>query len=152
MAKLILKANDYKPGRAKSMGGYAKYVATREQVEKIKDQTLLLKATEKQDELIAKLVKDFPESLNSEEYLTYKSEPTQANASEYITRTLEDNLPSIAGSPTYADYIATRPRAERIGAHGLFTTGDKPIILSQVSDELNSHQGNVWVFIASLKR
>ena len=152
MAKLILKANYYKPGRAKSMGGYAKYVATREQVEKIEDQTLLLKATEKQDELIAKLVKDFPESLNSEEYLTYKSEPTQANASEYITRTLEDNLPSIAGSPTYADYIATRPRAERIGAHGLFTTGDKPIILSQVSDELNSHQGNVWVFIASLKR
>ena len=152
MAKLILKANYYKPGRAKSMGGYAKYVATREQVEKIEDQTLHLKATEKQEELIAKLVKDFPESLNSEEYLTYKNEPTQANASEYITRTLEDNLPFIAGSSTYADYIATRPRAERIGAHGLFTSGDKPIILSQVSDELNAHQGNVWVFIASLKR
>ena len=67
MAKLILKANYYKPGRAKSMGGYAKYVATREQVEKIEDKTLHLKATEKQEELIAKLAKDFPESLNSEE-------------------------------------------------------------------------------------
>ena len=52
MAKLILKVNYYKPGRSKSMGGYAKYVATRENVEKLKDETLLLKATDKQEELI----------------------------------------------------------------------------------------------------
>ena len=65
MAKLILKANYYKPNRAKSMGGYAKYVATRENVEKIEDQPLHLQATEKQDELIAKLVKDFPGSVHN---------------------------------------------------------------------------------------
>ena len=37
MAKLILKVNYYKPGRSKSMGGYAKYIATRENVEKNED-------------------------------------------------------------------------------------------------------------------
>ena len=152
MAKLILKVNYYKPGRAKSMGGYAKYIATRDNVEKIEDRSLTLKSTESQDELIEKLVKDFPESLFSEEYLAYQEAPNRANASEYITRTLEDNLPYIVDSPTYADYIATRPRAERIGSHGLFTSGDEPVVLSKVSQELNEHQGNVWVFIASLKR
>ena len=152
MAKLILKVNYYKPGRAKSMGGYAKYIATRENVEKIEDRSLTLKSTESQDELIEKLVKDFPESIFSEEYLSYQEAPNRANASEYITRTLEDNLPYIVDSPTYADYIATRPRAERIGSHGLFTSGYEPVVLSKVSQELNEHQGNVWTFIASLKR
>ena len=152
MAKLILKVNYYKPGRAKSMGGYAKYIATRENVEKAEDNTVGLKASDNQAELIAKLVRDFPESIHDEEYLNYQTEPTRTNAREFITRTLEDNLPFIVGSPTYADYIATRPRAERIGSHGLFTSGDKPINLSKVSEELNNHQGNVWVLIASLKR
>ena len=152
MAKLILKVNYYKPGRAKSMGGYAKYVATRDNVEKLEDKTVTFKSTESQEELIEKLIKDFPQSIHSIEYLTYKESPTRANASEYITSTLEDNLPHIVDSPTYADYIATRPRAERIGSHGLFSSGDEPIVLSKVSEELNNHQGNVWVFIASLKR
>ena len=152
MAKLILKVNYYKPGRAKSMGGYAKYVATRDNVEKLEDKTVTFKSTESQEELIEKLIKDFPQSIHSIEYLTYKESPTRANASEYITSTLEDNMPHIVDSPTYADYIATRPRAERIGSHGLFSSGDEPIVLSKVSEELNNHQGNVWVFIASLKR
>ena len=152
MAKLILKVNYYKPGRAKSMGGYAKYVATRDNVEKLEDKTVTFKSTESQEELIEKLIKDFPQSIHSIEYLSYKESPTRANASEYITSTLEDNLPHIVDSPTYADYIATRPRAERIGSHGLFSSGDEPIVLSKVSEELNNHQGNVWVFIASLKR
>ncbi len=134
------------------MGGYAKYVATRDNVEKLEDKTVTFKSTERQEELIEKLIKDFPQSVHSIEYLTYKESPTRANASEYITSTLEDNLPHIVDSPTYADYIATRPRAERIGSHGLFSSGDEPIVLSKVSEELNNHQGNVWVFIASLKR
>ncbi|PWM34121.1 MAG: hypothetical protein DBX65_08145 [Oscillospiraceae bacterium] len=152
MAKLILKVNYYKPGRSKSMGGYAKYIATRENVEKNEDKVLQLKSTESQQELIEKLLRDFPESIHSEEYQAYCSDGTRENASEYITRTLEDNIPQIIDSPTYADYIATRPRAERIGSHGLFSSGDEPIVLSKVSEELNEHAGNVWVFIASLKR
>ena len=65
MAKLILKVNYYKPGRAKSMGGYAKYVATRDNVEKLEDKTVTFKSTESQEELIEKLIKDFPQSIHS---------------------------------------------------------------------------------------
>ena len=50
MAKLILKVNYYKPGRAKSMGGYAKYIATRENVEKTEDNAISLKASDRQEE------------------------------------------------------------------------------------------------------
>ena len=39
---------------------------------------------------------------------------------------------------TYADYIATRPRAERIGQHGLFTDAGVEVDLDKVSDELNN--------------
>ena len=103
MAKLILKVNYYKPGRSKSMGGYSKYIATRENVEKNEDKVLHLKSTESQQELIEKLLHDFPESIHSEEYQVYCSDGTRENASEYITRTLEDNIPQIIDSPTYAD-------------------------------------------------
>ena len=132
------------------MGGYAKYIATRENVEKNEDKVLHLKSTESQQELIEKLLRDFPESIHSEEYQAYCSDGTRENASEYITRTLKDNLPQIIDSPTYADYIATRPRAERIGSHGLFSSGDEPIVLSKVSEEPNEHAGNVWVKISVL--
>ena len=53
---------------------------------------------------------------------------------------------------TYADYIATRPRAERFGSHGLFTDDGVAVDLQKVSDELNAHTGNVWTAIVSLRR
>ena len=57
------------------MGGYAKYVATRDNVEKLEDKTVTFKSTESQEELIEKLIKDFPQSIHSIEYLTYKESP-----------------------------------------------------------------------------
>lgn len=152
MAKLIFKVNYFKPNHPNSRGGYARYIATRDGVEKDDSHKLTLKATDKQEELIEKLTKDFPSSLGTDEYSAYKESPTVGNATDYISATIEDNLSSIINSPTYADYIATRPRAERIGSHGLFSSGDEPIVLSKVSEELNNHQGNVWTIIASLKR
>ena len=48
-------------------------------------------------------------------------------------------------------YIATRPRAERIGAHGLF--GDENTVsLDKAMEELENYTGNVWTHIISLKR
>ena len=152
MAKLIFKVNYFKPNHPNSRGGYARYIATRDGVEKDDSRKLTLKATDKQEELIEKLTKDFPSSLGTDEYSAYKESPTVGNATDFISATIEDNLSSIINSPTYADYIATRPRAERIGSHGLFSSGDEPIVLSKVSEELNNHQGNVWTIIASLKR
>ena len=53
---------------------------------------------------------------------------------------------------TYADYIATRPRAEKIGQHGLFTDAGVEVDLDKVSDELNSFKGTIWTVIVSIKR
>ena len=53
---------------------------------------------------------------------------------------------------TYADYIATRPRAERIGKHGLFTDEGREVNLEEVSRELNAFEGTMWTAIISIKR
>ena len=45
-----------------------------------------------------------------------------------------------------------RPRAERIGSHGLFTDEGVAVNLSAVVNEMNHHQGNIWTIILSLKR
>ncbi len=70
--------------------------------------------------LIERILRDFPDSNSMLEYEDYLKEPTLGNASEFITRALEDNAHEALNAKTYADYIATRPRAERFGSHGLF--------------------------------
>ena len=150
MAKLITKFKYIKPGNG--AGSYLKYIATREGVEKIDDSKKLLPTTAKQKILIAKLLRDFPDSREMLEYEDYRAEKTIGAASEFITRAIEDNAHSMMTSKTYADYIATRPRAERFGSHGLFTDDGVEIKLTEVSEELNRHEGNVWTAIMSLRR
>ena len=58
------------------------------------------------------------------EYSDYETKPTKANASAFITRTLEENWSAVQQSDGYMKYIATRPRAERLGDHGLFGDED----------------------------
>ncbi len=72
--------------------------------------------------------------------------------SEFITRTMEDNAYEVMQTKTYADYIATRPRAQRFGTHGLFTDDGVQIKLNEVSENLNQYGGNVWTVIISLRR
>ena len=81
-----------------------------------------------------------------------RSAPTRGNASEFITRAIEDNMDALSKRENYVDYIAKRPRAERFGAHGLFTGTDDPLVLSQVAEAVASHPGNVWLPIISLRR
>ena len=50
------------------------------------------------------------------------------------------------------EYMATRPRAERLGSHGLFTGARQSVVLSQVAKELDAHRGPVWTLIVSLRR
>lgn len=134
------------------MGGYAKYIATREGVEKIDDSKKYLPATEKQKKLISKILKDFPDSKGLLEYEDYLKNKTGLSASEFISRALEENTLLMLRSKTYADYIATRPRAERIGTHGLFTSDGVVVNLNKVSEELNLHKGNIWTAIISIRR
>ena len=152
MAKLITKFKYLKPSARQSVGGYAKYIATREGVEKVDDTFKTDPPTEKQKKLIERILRDFPDSNSMLEYEDYLKEPTLGNASEFITRVLEDNAHETLNAKTYADYIATRPRAERFGSHGLFTDDGVRVKLDDVSRKLNEYEGNVWTVIISLRR
>ncbi len=152
MAKLVTKFKYLKPNAQSGRGGYAKYIATREGVDKIDNTQKLAPATVKQKQLIEKILRDFPDSRGMLEYEDYLKEQTAGSASEFITRAIEDNAHTAMNGKTYADYIATRPRAERFGSHGLFTDDGVQVQLSKVSEELNLHGGNVWTAIISLRR
>ena len=148
MARLIVKSPYIKCGAGQSAGGYLKYIATRERVEIIPDDR---PPTQKQTQLIAKLVKDFPDAKELMEYEDYLSHPTKATASALITLTLESNWDRLSSMDGYAKYIALRPRAERLGEHGLFGDNDA-VDLAAVADKLNHYTGNVWTHIISLHR
>ena len=148
MARLIVKSPYIKCGAGQSAGGYLKYIATRERVEIIPDDR---PPTNKQTQLIAKLVKDFPDAKELMEYEDYTAHPTKATASALITLALESNWDRLSSMDGYAKYIALRPRAERLGEHGLFGDDDA-VDLAAVADELNHYTGNVWTHIISLHR
>ena len=152
MAKLVTKFKYLKPNRKVSAGGYAKYIATREGVEKIDDTKKFAPATTKQKNLIEKILKDFPDSKDMFEYADYIEKQNQGSASDFISRVMEDYAYEISGRKAYADYIATRPRAERFGSHGLFTNDGVQVQLSRVSEELDRHKGNIWTAIISIRR
>lgn len=152
MAKLITKFKYLKPHDRKSVGGYAKYIATREGVDKIDQSFKLAPTSDKQKKLIKQILEDFPDSKNSLEYEDYLKESNVGNASEFITRTIEENAYEVMQTKTYADYIATRPRVQRFGTHGLFTDDGVQIKLNEVSENLNQYGGNVWTIIISLRR
>ena len=78
MAGLIVKSPYLKCGGGSSVSGYLRYIGTRERVEIIPDDR---PPTRKQEQLITKLTKDFPEAKELGEYSDYKDKPTKANAS-----------------------------------------------------------------------
>lgn len=148
MAKLIVKSGYIKPGGSKSAGGYLNYIGTRERVEILPDDR---PPTRKQEQLIQKLMKDFPSVKGLPEYDSYSEQPIKYNASQLITQALEENWSEVSSVEGYAKYIANRPRAERIGSHGLF--GDEDYVnLDTAMEGLKYHGGNVWTHILSLRR
>ena len=151
-SKLVTKFKYLKPGRKSKAGGYARYIGTREGVEIIDEAKKDAPATRRQKEFILKLMEDYPECMEMIEYKDFQTNPTVGNASEFITRAVEENIDEFEDTKTYADYIATRPRAQRFGSHGLFTDAGEQVILSKVSNELNEYEGNVWTVILSLRR
>ena len=148
MARLILKSPYLQCDRNHPVSGYLQYIGTRERVELLPDDRT---PTRKQEQLVRKLVKDFPSSKKLDEYSDYETKPTKANASAFITRALEENWSAVQQSDGYMKYIATRPRAERLGDHGLFGDEDG-VDLEKAMRELDQYTGNVWTHIISLKR
>ena len=148
MARLIVKSPYIKCGGRRSAGGYMRYIATRERVELIQDDRT---PTRKKEQLIVKLVKEFPDARNLDEYADYQEHPNKANASAFISQALEENWSDVQKSDGYMKYIATRPRAEQLGTHGLFGDTDG-VELDKAMAELENYTGNVWTHIISLKR
>ena len=155
MPRLIFKCPHIKGGTSSSashLGNYVKYMATRDGAERVQWEQDQQPATEQQKKLVAQIVRDFPLSCGMFEYEDYQTSPTQVNASDFITRALEENFDRAAKRKNYIQYIANRPHAQRIGAHGLFTSADGPLTLSQVAEAVSSHPGTVWLPIISLRR
>lgn len=152
MARIILKSRYLHAGSKQHSEHLISYIAKREGVQKIDDTWKHQPATKEQKKLIAELLRDFPEVKDSFEYADYLAKPNKGTASELISRAIDDNVDLIGKRENYVSYIAKRPRAERHGAHGLFTDADVPINLSQVAAEVANHDGNVWTHIISLRR
>ena len=149
MAKIIAKFGYLK---GKSRGGYAKYIATREGVEKLDESLRERPVTQAQQEFINKLLEDFPDSKELWEYEDYKKSPTLGSASEFISAALELHMGELSGRSGYLKYMGTRPRVEKQGSHGLFSHAGEPISLGKVAQEVDAHRGNIWTAIYSLRR
>lgn len=152
MARFILKWRYIKSGSPKHGENLVKYIATREGVERCDESWKHQPVTKEQQRLIKELITDFPDAIQSFEYQDYVSAQTKSTASEFISRTIEDNVDLIGKKENYVGYIAMRPHVEKQGAHGLFTQTDAPINLSEVSKEVAAHEGAVWTTIMSLRR
>ena len=125
-----------------------KYIATREGVEVLTGKG---PATEKQKEMVAKLLKDFPDVRDSFEYEDYKQAPTLHTASALISAALDSHMQNLQSENGYLKYIATRPGAEKHGVHGLFGR-EENADLNTAMHALTAHGGNVWTIIYSLHR
>jgi hypothetical protein len=151
MPKIILRCNYYKGISPAQLENYVWYIGTREGVEYV-DGRGLLHSTVKQQRLITQILTDIPDAKDMLEYADYLAAPNRKNASEFITQALEQNLDMVGDRENYVDYIAGRPRVERVGEHGLFTDVGVPVALTQVQNEVANHKGVLWTHIVSLRR
>lgn len=152
MARFILKWRYIKSGTAKHSSNFVKYIATREGVERCDESWKHQPATTEQQRLISDLVNDFPDSIQSFEYQDYIAVPNKSSASEFINRTIEDNVDLIGKKENYVGYIAKRPHVEKQGSHGLFTQTDGVINLDTIAKTVAEHEGAVWTTVMSLRR
>ena len=154
MSQIIVTSRYLKIGTETKRKNYTRYIATRETVE-IREQNIIDReapATEKQQELLSDLLKDFPEAKKYLEYEDYKNNSTIENASELISMIIERNADVIGNRQNFVGYMAMRPGVEKRGSHGLFNDKDEPIILNQAADKIANHPGNVWSHVVSLRR
>ena len=154
MSQIIVTSRYLKSGTENKRKNYTRYIATRETVE-VREQNIIDReapATEKQQELLSDLLKDFPEAKKYLEYEDYTNNSTVENASELISSIIERNADVIGNRQNFVGYMAMRPGVEKRGSHGLFNDKDEPIILNQAANEIANHPGNIWSHVVSLRR
>ena len=153
MPRVIVKCRFYSTEKTvRDISGLLKYFATRPGVEKLGDGWLNEPVSKAQEELIMRFTEMHKGCRRLQEYGDYNTKRTKGAASEFISAVIE-NYPELLSDKTYLDYIATRPRVERIeGTHGLFSDHDVALDLYEESDRLREFNGNVFTVIVSLKR
>ena len=152
MAKFILTSRYIKNPAFSNAGKLLQYMATRDGVEKVPRGIDNRPATKQQEKLIKSIAKNFPETKESIEYADYESEPTKANASEFLSYFEENYADKAENMKGLVRYFAERPGVEKLGAHGLFSQTDDKINLDEAADEVNNHNGVVWTHVLSLRR
>ena len=152
MAKFILTSRYIKNPAFSNAGKLLQYMATRDGVEKVPRGIDNKPATKQQEKLIKSIAKHFPETKESIEYADYESEPTKANASEFLSYFEENYADKAENMKGLVRYFAERPGVEKLGAHGLFSQTDDKINLDEAADEVNNHNGVVWTHVLSLRR
>jgi len=152
MPRIIFKCLYLKNAPQAHLSNLVEYVATREGVEKISNNSRFLPATKSQKQLISEILKKLPDTSDLFEYEDYLKKQTRENASEFISIALENNLDLIGKKKNFVDYIANRSGVEKLGTHGLFTDDGVPVVLSRVAEEVSNCRGNVWTNILSLRR
>lgn len=152
MPKIIFTSRYLQDAPLAQLENYVRYVSTREGVEKVEGRRQNLPATMQQKDLIRQIVRDIPSAKEMLEYADFLLRPAMGNASEFISCALEQNVDLIGSRENYVDYIANRPRVERLGEHGLFTDAGKAVVLKQVQEEAAAHKGPVWTHVISLRR
>lgn len=152
MPRIIMKSPYIKPNSKTHIGNYVSYIATRDGVEKVDSTQKFMEATERQKQIIKKLLSDYPDSKDLYEYQDYLDKPNRGNADELILRIAEAHAELFGDREKYISYIAQRPRVEKVSSHGLFTDDGVPIVLSDVQKGVAESKSNVWTHIISLKR
>ena len=152
MPRIIMKSPYIKPNPKTHIGNYVSYIATRDGVAQADSTQKFMETTERQKQIIKKLLSDYPDSKDLYEYQDYLDKPNRGNADELILRIAEAHAELFGDREKYISYIAQRPRVEKVSSHGLFTDDGVPIVLSDVQKEVAESKSNVWTYIISLKR
>lgn len=154
MPRIIFISPHFKSGKnsAAHLSYLVHYIATREGVAPVDDAEKMKPATKQQEQLIRRLVRDFPMTKKRFEYEDYLTAPTRENAADFIGIALEQNLDQLGKRENYVDYIGMRPGVAKLDSHGLFDGTGRKLIVSQVQKEISEHPGVVWTPVISLRR
>ena len=152
MAKVIFISPYIKGGQTAKRVNLVHYVATREGVEVLTDDTKKLPPTKKQKEYIARLLRGFPQGRELFEYEDYREMPTRETASELIEQLYEQFVEPLDKKENFIDYVSNRPGVKKLGEHGLWNVHGKVPVLAEVMREVAEHPGNVWTPVVSIRR
>ena len=152
MAKVIFISPYIKGGQTAKRANLVHYVATREGVEVLSEDTKKLPPTKKQKEYIARLLRGFPQGKELFEYEDYREMPTRETASELIEQLYEHFVEPLDKKENFIDYVSNRPGVKKLGEHGLWNAHGKVPVLAEVMREVADHPGNVWTPVVSIRR